>query len=76
MDYCDMITMKGNHINFSIIGLFAWGFLSQSTIFHSKGDVTMTGEGLQFLTFGRHLLPLCSEVLYVASPIVTRDIRL
>ena len=36
----------------------------------------MTGEGLQILTFARRLRPLSSEVHYVASPTVTRGIRL
>ena len=29
--------------------------------FHSYGDVTITGEGLQILTYTRHLWPLWSE---------------
>ena len=32
-----------------------------SRIFHSYGDVTFTGEGLQILTYARHLWPLSSE---------------
>ena len=32
-----------------------------SRIFHSYGDVNITGERLQILTYGRHLLPLSSE---------------
>ena len=34
---------------------------SHSRIFHSYGDVTIAGEGLQILTYGRHSLPLSSE---------------
>ena len=29
--------------------------------FYSDGDVTITGEGLQILTYARHLLPLSSS---------------
>ena len=38
--------------------LFFWGFSSYSRIFYSYGDVTITGEGLQILTFARHSWPL------------------
>ena len=38
--------------------LFAWAFTSNLRIFHSYGDVTITGEGLQFFNFTR---PLTSE---------------
>ena len=41
--------------------LFVWSFSSHSRIFHSFGDVTIAGEGLQILTFFRHLWPLSSE---------------
>ena len=34
---------------------------SHSKIFHSYGDVTIAGEGLQILTYARHLGPLSSE---------------
>ena len=37
------------------------GFSSHSRIFHSYGDVTITGEGLQILTYARHLRPLSHE---------------
>ena len=39
------------------------------------GDVTIAGEGLQFLIYARHLQPLSSRVLYRAPPTVTRGIR-
>ena len=39
-----------------LLGLFVWSFLSISRIFHSFGDVTITGEGLQILTYTRHSL--------------------
>ena len=41
--------------------MFVWGFSSHSRMFHSYGDVTMTGEGLQILTYTRHLWPLSNE---------------
>ena len=45
--------------------LFVWlvGWLSCvfRRIFHSKEDVTVTGEGLQILTCTLHLWTLCSE---------------
>ena len=41
--------------------LFVWGLSSHSRIFHSHGDVTIAGEGLQILTYARHSWPLSSE---------------
>ena len=41
--------------------LFNWSLSSHSKIFHSYGDVTITGEGLQILTYARHSWPLSSE---------------
>ena len=41
--------------------LFVWSFSSHSRIFHSLRDVTNAGEGLQILTFARHLWPLSNE---------------
>ena len=32
-----------------------WSFSSQLRTFHSHGDVTIAGEGLQILTYARHL---------------------
>ena len=43
------------------ICLFVWSFSSHSIIFHSFGYVTIAGEGLQILTYARHLWPLSSE---------------
>ena len=43
------------------IYLFVWSFSPYSNIFHSFGDVTNASEGLQILTYARHLLPLRSE---------------
>ena len=41
--------------------LFVWNLSSHSRIFHSYGDVTITGEGLQILTYARQSWPLSSE---------------
>ena len=41
--------------------LFVRSFSSQSRIFHSFGDVTITGEGLQILTYALRVWPLNSE---------------
>ena len=40
---------------------FVCGLTSHSRIFHSYGDVTIAGEGLQILTYARHSWPLSSE---------------
>ena len=34
--------------------LFVWSLSSHSWLFHSYGDVTISGEGLQILTYARH----------------------
>ena len=49
-----------------VISLFLWisssiVCSSHSRVFHSYGDVTISGEGLQILTYARHLWPLSSE---------------
>ena len=41
--------------------LFVWTLSSHSRIFHSFGDVTIAGEGLQILTYAWHSWPLSSE---------------
>ena len=41
--------------------LIVWCLSSRSRIFHSYGDVTITREGLQILTYFRNLWPLSSE---------------
>ena len=38
-------------------------FIVHSKIFHSYGDVTIAGEGLQLLTYARHPWSLSSEGL-------------
>ena len=51
-----------SHITFFVTFVFfLWGFTSHSIIFQSYGDVTITGEGLQILTYARHSLPLSFE---------------
>ena len=37
------------------------GFHVPLESFHSYGDVNITSEGLQILTYARHSWPLCSE---------------
>ena len=49
-----------NH-NVYIFGLFVWGFTSHFRVFHSFGNVSITGEGLQILIYAPHLWPLSSE---------------
>ena len=41
--------------------VFVCFFLSHSRIFHSYVDVTISGEGLQILTYAWHSWPLSSE---------------
>ena len=41
--------------------LFVWDLLSHSKIFHSYGNVTIAGEGLQILTYARYSWSLSSE---------------
>ena len=45
----------------SLFSLFVCGFSSHLRIFHTYGDVTISGEGMQILTYARHLWPLSSE---------------
>ena len=40
---------------------FVWSFTPPSRIFYSYGDVTITGEGLQILTYAGHSRSLSSE---------------
>ena len=59
------IKMLAKVLNTSCLSFFVFvclfGFLSHSRIFHSYKDVTMTGEGLQILTYARCLWSLSSE---------------
>ena len=48
------------HVIYNVC-LFVLSFTSHSRIFHSHGEVTITGEGLQILTYARHSWPLSSE---------------
>ena len=41
--------------------LFVWGLSFLSRIFQAYGDVTITGEGLQMLTYFLHSWALSSE---------------
>ena len=43
-----------------LFSLFVWGFSSHLRI-HSHGEVTITGEGVQILTYAQHSWPLSSE---------------
>ena len=54
-----------------------WSFLSHSRIFHSFWHVTIAGEGLQILTYARHLWPLssagslaCHKYCYTGHPFI------
>ena len=47
--------------DFLFICLFVSSISSHSRIFHSYGDVTIAGEGLQNLTYARYSLPFSSE---------------
>ena len=44
-----------------VFRLFVESVSFHSRIFHSFGDVAFAGEGLQILTYARHLWPLSSE---------------
>ena len=50
-----------NAWNRSAFVLFVWSLSSHSIIYHSHGDVTIAGEGLQMLTYARPSWPLSSE---------------
>ena len=54
---------------------FVWCFAYHSRIFHSYGDVTITGERLQILTYARHSWPLSSEC-FLACGIRTLNLPL
>ena len=45
-----------------VLLLLVWGLLCHSRLFHYYRDVTITGDGLQILTYARHSWPLSSEV--------------
>ena len=49
------------HVLQSFQILFVWSFSCHPLIVHSFGDVTISGEGLQSLTYTRHSCPLRSE---------------
>ena len=65
------------YVYVTIICLFVWRFSSHSRIFHSYGDVTMTGEGLQILTYAWHVWSLsregslaCHTYCYMGHPFI------
>ena len=53
-----------------------WSLSSHSRIFHSYGDVTITGEGLQILTYARHSWPLSSGGSIASRTYCDKGIRL
>ena len=48
-------------VNFYAFCLFVWIFSSHSRFFHSYGDVTITGERLQIMTYARPTWQLRSK---------------
>ena len=50
-----------DQVRILFVCLFVWGLSSHSRTFHSYGDVIITGEGLQILTYAQHSWPLSSE---------------
>ena len=69
---------ENRNIMYSMSFLLVWSFSFHSRNFHSFGDVTIFGEGLQILTYARLLWPLSSDGSLEChiSPSVTRDIHL
>ena len=59
--YLYHLKIVNNTIFILFVCLFVWSFSSHSRIFHSYGDVTITSEGLQILTYARHSWPLSIE---------------
>ena len=62
----ETVTMQNIHVCriYNLDMFFVWFFISLSShsrTFHSYGDVTITGEGLQILTYARHSWQLSSE---------------
>ena len=64
-DYIKTLIMRGKR-RFLLFFGFVLSLSSQSKCFYSYGEVTITGEGLQILTYARHLWPLSSEVFFLA----------
>ena len=64
--YLQWTKINGSFVNWDVFCecLFVsqfWEFSSHSRIFHSYGNVTITGEGLHILTCARNSWPLSSE---------------
>ena len=62
---CDIINMLRCHVSIYFC-LFVFSFLSR--IFHSYGDVTITGEELQILTYVRHAWPCIEQWGFFSVP--------
>ena len=50
-----------NHLYFICLFVCMGLIVQLERIFHSYGDVTITGEGLQILTYARHSWPFISK---------------
>ena len=73
----EKVNRIGEYSNYCLfVCLFGGFFLSQSRIFHSYGDVTIAGVGLQILTYALHSWSLSCEGSLAARSAVTRGIRL
>ena len=60
--FSNIVTADVTSIHFfEPVWFFYWGLSSHSRIFHSYGNVVITGEGLQILTYAVHSWPLSSE---------------
>ena len=65
--YMQTVHHRMFHINLLLfwksrfVYLFVWGITSHLRIFHAYGDITITAQGLQTLTYARHSWPLSSE---------------
>ena len=61
IDLKTLVTPRKFQIICIILILFVWSLSSHSRTFHSYGDITIAGEGLQIVTYARHSWPLSSE---------------
>ena len=59
--YTPILTEAEKWVKYTYMFSHIDGRLSHSKIFHSIGDVTIVGEGLQILTYARHLWQLSSK---------------
>ena len=58
---CKCMSVVNRFFESSFLFVCLFVCLDFSRIFHSYGDVTITGEGLIIFTYARHLWPLSSE---------------